>query len=180
MTVSECLWKDNEPLITSLKHRIYYWQCNSQIADRTSWQTGRPSAPRSPRDLLTKARWTQMYVDTDRPASLTLTGIRKTHFGEFSGGAASLFNLRQQHSELSSLRAAGLTGVFVRGIQLTEQIALFTYKGFLLSRPINRDRLWQGITKLQHTDQNTNNIITLLHLLISFQVSAAHCWNIWL
>lgn len=82
-----------------------------------------------------------MYVDIGGPVSLTLIGIRKSHFREFSGGAASLFNLRQQHSELSSLRAAGLAGLFVRGIQLTEQIARFTYKGFLLSRPINRDRL---------------------------------------
>lgn len=71
-----------------------------------------------------------MYVNADDPFSLTLIGIRKTHFREFSGGAASLFNLRQQHSELSVLRAAGLPARFVRGIQLTEQIALFTYKGF--------------------------------------------------
>lgn len=80
-----------------------------------------------------------MYVNIAGPFSLTLIGIRKTHFREFSGGAASLFNLRQQHSELSLLRAAGLAGRFVRGIQLTEQIAVFTYEGLFLSRPINRE-----------------------------------------
>lgn len=79
-----------------------------------------------------------MYVNKDGPFFMTLIGIRKTHYREFSGGAASLFNLRQQRSQLSILRAAGLAGRFVRGIKLTEQIALFTYKGFLLSRPINR------------------------------------------
>lgn len=70
--------------------------------------------------------------------SSRLIGIRKTHYREFSGGAASLFNLRQQGSELSMLKAGGLAGGFVRGIKLTEQIALFTYKGFLLYRPIKR------------------------------------------
>lgn len=78
-----------------------------------------------------------MYVNINRPFCLTLIEIRKTNFKEFSGGAASLFNLRQQHSELSLLRAAGLAGLFVRGIQLTEQMALFTYKGFI-SYQINR------------------------------------------
>lgn len=78
-----------------------------------------------------------MYVNIDRPFSLTLIGIRKTHFREFSVSAAGLFNLRQQHSELSLLRAAGLGGRFVRGIQLTEQIALLPTRDFL-SRPINR------------------------------------------
>jgi len=79
-----------------------------------------------------------MFVNVDGAFSLTLIGIRKTHFREFSGGAASLFNLRQQRRELSLRAAAGLAGRFVRGIQLTEQIALFTYKGFFifLSRPI--------------------------------------------
>lgn len=73
---------------------------------------------------------------------MTLIGIRQTHFREFSGAAPSLFNLRQQRSELSLLRAAGLAGRFVRGIQLTEQITLFTYKGFFYPDQliIKRDR----------------------------------------
>lgn len=71
-----------------------------------------------------------MYVNVVGPFSLTLIGIRKTHFREFSGVAASLFNLRQQRSELSSLRAAALAGRFVRGIQLSEQITLFSHEGF--------------------------------------------------
>lgn len=70
--------------------------------------------------------------------SSRLIGIRKTHYREFSGGAASLFNLRQQRSKLSMRKAVGLAGGFVRGIKLTEQIALFTYKGFRLCKPINR------------------------------------------
>lgn len=71
-----------------------------------------------------------MYVNIDGPFSLTLTGIRKTHFREFSGGASSFFNLRQQRWELSLVRAAGLAGRFVWGIQLTEQIALLPTRDF--------------------------------------------------
>lgn len=80
-----------------------------------------------------------MYVNIGGPSSLTLIGIRKTHFREFSCGAGGFFNLRHRRWELSSQTPAGLAGRFVRGIQLTEQIALFTYKGkfyFFLSRPI--------------------------------------------
>lgn len=39
-----------------------------------------------------------MYANVDGRLSSTLTGIRKSHFREFSGGAASLFNLRQKRS----------------------------------------------------------------------------------
>lgn len=80
-----------------------------------------------------------MYVNINGLFSLTNRN-KKTHFIEFSGGASSPFNLRQQHSELSLLKAGGLEGLIVRGIQLTEQMALFTYKVLIFSYQINRER----------------------------------------
>lgn len=66
-------------------------------------------------------KWTRMYVNVDGTFSLTLTGMRKkSHFAEFSDGAASLFNLRQKRWVICAKGPGGLARCFVRGIQLSE------------------------------------------------------------
>lgn len=65
---------------------------------------------------------------------------------------ASIFNLRQQHSELSLLRAAGLAGRFVGGIQLTEQITLLPTRDFF-----NPDQLIEGVKEARNKKGKQTN-----------------------
>ena len=83
-----------------------------------------------------------IYANLHRPVSLTLIRRRKTHFKEFSVGAGSHFNLRQQGWELSLLRAVAVGSMGERN-SIDWVNSSFTYKGFL-SRPINSGMVGGG------------------------------------
>ena len=103
-------------------------------------------------------KWTQMYVNIDGPFSLTLIGIRKTHFWEFSGGAAGLFNLRQQRSELSLPKGCRARRSLCEGNSIDWANSSFYLRGIFLCRPINRGTDSGSLVRITKNTANRSNV----------------------
>lgn len=112
--------------------------CVTGICNQGDWWVNKQSKCRSPL-IYSQNEHKCMLIQTILSPRL-LIGIRKTRFREFSGGAASLFNLRQQRSDLSSLWAAGGSLCEGNSIDWANSSFLPTRFYSFFSRAINRGR----------------------------------------